>query len=86
MTVTEIHPDGDQDGRQGAGFVTVLVLFIAVQLSGAYIMMGIMQEKGATIVEPLPPGMAGGVVAHVVIASGVRAGRSPCPPGYAGPR
>ena len=53
LSVTELDPDTDRDTRVITGFVTVLILFVAIQMSGAYIMMGIMEEKGTRIVELL---------------------------------
>ena len=53
LTVTELNPDGDRGSRETSAFVTVLILFIGLQLTGAFIMMGVMEEKGTKIVELL---------------------------------
>ena len=53
LAVTELDPDSDRDVRQASSFITVLLLFVAVQISGGFIMMGIMEEKGTKIVELL---------------------------------
>ncbi len=52
LDVIELDTTGD-GVDQGTGFIVVLVLFLAVQMAGAYIMMGIMEEKGTRIVEIL---------------------------------
>ncbi len=53
LVVTELNPDTDRGSRETSAFVTVLILFIGLQLTGAFIMMGVMEEKGTRIVELL---------------------------------
>jgi len=54
LAVQVLEPDSDdRETSQGAGFVTVVVVFLSIQFTSAYIMMGILQEKGSKIVELL---------------------------------
>lgn len=51
LGVTELEADPDRDNREGVAVATVVLLFIAVQISGAYIMLGVFEEKSSKVVE-----------------------------------
>lgn len=51
IEVVELDPDRGSDGREGLAFVTVIMLFISIQVAGAYILMGVFEEKSTKVVE-----------------------------------
>ncbi len=51
LAVVELEADPDADRREGMAFATVILLFVAVQLSGAYILFGVFEEKSSKVVE-----------------------------------
>lgn len=51
LTVTELDPDPEADERESLAFVSVILLFVAIQLAGAYILMGVFEEKSTKVVE-----------------------------------
>ncbi|MEM9133939.1 MAG: ABC transporter permease [Actinomycetota bacterium] len=51
LSVTELEADPERDNREGVAVATVVLLFIAVQISGAYIMLGVFEEKSSKVVE-----------------------------------
>ncbi|MCB0992776.1 MAG: ABC transporter permease [Acidimicrobiales bacterium] len=51
IEVVELDPDPGSDGREGLAFVTVIMLFISIQVAGAYILMGVFEEKSTKVVE-----------------------------------
>lgn len=50
LTVTEVAAD-DREARGTLAFAIVVMLFLAIQVSGAYIMMGTIEEKSTKVVE-----------------------------------
>ncbi len=53
LTMTELDVDPDRDARQGIAAVSVIVLFVTVQMTGAFIMMSVLEEKSSKVVELL---------------------------------
>ena len=51
LAVRELEPDDDREARDGIAFVSVIILFISVQIAGAYILMGVLEEKTSKVVE-----------------------------------
>lgn len=51
IAVTELDPDPDSDARERVAFASVILMFIAIQVAGAYIMMGVFEEKSTKVVE-----------------------------------
>jgi ABC-2 type transport system permease protein len=51
LVVEELNPDPDSDSREGVAFFIVIMMFVAIQLSGAYIMLGVFEEKSSKVVE-----------------------------------
>lgn len=51
LTVEELDPDPDGDARSAVAFASVVLLFLAIQIAGAYIMMGVFEEKSSKVVE-----------------------------------
>ncbi len=51
LDVRELEPDDDREDRDAIAFITVVLLFISVQIAGAYILMGILEEKTTKVVE-----------------------------------
>ncbi len=51
LSVVELAPDPDADERESLAFVSVILLFVAIQLAGAYILMGVFEEKSTKVVE-----------------------------------
>lgn len=51
LSVIELDPDPDADERESLAFVSVILLFVAIQLAGAYILMGVFEEKSTKVVE-----------------------------------
>lgn len=51
LGVTELDADPERDSREGVAVATVVLLFVAVQISGAYIMLGVFEEKSSKVVE-----------------------------------
>ena len=51
LAVVELEPDPDGDEREAVAFFSVILLFIAIQVAGAYILMGVFEEKSTKVVE-----------------------------------
>lgn len=51
LQLTELDPDPDRAVRENVAFVSVVLLFISVQVAGAYILMGVFEEKSTKVVE-----------------------------------
>lgn len=51
LSVVELDPDPEADERQALAFVSVILLFVGIQLAGAYILMGVFEEKSTKVVE-----------------------------------
>jgi ABC-2 type transport system permease protein len=51
LTVEELQPDPDAGAKQAVAFASVILLFISIQIAGAYIMMGVFEEKSTKVVE-----------------------------------
>ncbi len=51
LTVVELEPDPEGDEREAVAFFSVILLFIAIQVAGAYILMGVFEEKSTKVVE-----------------------------------
>ncbi len=51
LTVQELEPDDDRETKDRIAFVSVVLLFLAIQVAGAYIMMGVLEEKSNKVVE-----------------------------------
>lgn len=51
LEVRELEPDDEREARSGIAFASVIILFISVQIAGAYILMGVLEEKTTKIVE-----------------------------------
>lgn len=51
LEVRELDPDDEREARDGIAFVSVIILFISVQIAGAYILMGVLEEKTSKVVE-----------------------------------
>lgn len=51
LTLRELEPDDERDAKDGIAAVSVILLFMSIQLAGAYIMMGVLEEKTNKVVE-----------------------------------
>jgi ABC-2 type transport system permease protein len=51
VEVVEIDPDPESGARERVAFATVVLMFVAIQVTGGYIMMGIFEEKSTRVVE-----------------------------------
>lgn len=51
IEVVELDPDPEADAREGVAFASVILMFIAIQVAGSYIMLGIFEEKSTKVVE-----------------------------------
>lgn len=51
LSVVELDPDPEADEREALAFVSVILLFVGIQLAGAYILMGVFEEKSTKVVE-----------------------------------
>ncbi len=51
LSIVELDPDPEADERETLAFVSVILLFIGIQLAGAYILMGVFEEKSTKVVE-----------------------------------
>ena len=51
LSVVELDPNPDGDEREAVAFFSVILLFIAIQVAGAYILMGVFEEKSTKVVE-----------------------------------
>ncbi|MEM9561907.1 MAG: ABC transporter permease [Actinomycetota bacterium] len=51
VEVVELDPDPDADAREAVAFASVILMFIAIQVAGSYIMLGIFEEKTTKVVE-----------------------------------
>ena len=51
LDVTELEPDPDGDAKSAVAFASVILLFIAIQIAGSYIMLGVFEEKSTKVVE-----------------------------------
>ena len=51
LQVRELDPDDEREARDGIAFVSVVILFLSVQIAGAYILMGVLEEKTSKVVE-----------------------------------
>ncbi len=47
----ELDVDADREAKEGVAFFSVVLLFLATQVTGAYIMMGVLEEKSTKVVE-----------------------------------
>ncbi len=72
ITIEELDPDPDADARERVAFASVILMFIAIQVAGAYIMMGVFEEKSTKVVELVLSSMpARYLLAGKIIAIGV---------------
>lgn len=51
LEVVEIDTDPDADAREAIAFATVILMFVSIQITGGYIMLGIFEEKTTRVVE-----------------------------------
>lgn len=51
IEIVELEPDPESDDAEGLAFVTVILLFVSIQVAGAYILMGVFEEKSTKVVE-----------------------------------
>lgn len=51
LSIEELNPDPDSGPRRAVAGASVVLMFIAVQVAGAYIMMGVFEEKSSKVVE-----------------------------------
>ncbi|MFN3215309.1 MAG: ABC transporter permease [Acidimicrobiales bacterium] len=51
LRIVELDADPDRDDAEGVAFISVILLFVAIQIAGAYIMMGVFEEKSTKVVE-----------------------------------
>jgi len=51
LQVRELEPDDEREARDGIAFISVVILFLSVQIAGAYILMGVLEEKTSKVVE-----------------------------------
>ncbi|MEL6982195.1 MAG: ABC transporter permease, partial [Actinomycetota bacterium] len=51
LSVVELAPDPEAGEREALAFVSVILLFVGIQLAGAYILMGVFEEKSTKVVE-----------------------------------
>ena len=51
LEIVELEPQDDSEARQAVAFFSVILLFIAIQVAGAFIMMGVFEEKSTKVVE-----------------------------------
>lgn len=51
LQVVELDPDPGGEDSEAVTFASVVLLFIAIQVAGAYILMGVFEEKSTKVVE-----------------------------------
>lgn len=51
LEIVELDADPDADAKEAVAFISVVLLFISIQVAGAYIMMGVFEEKSTKVVE-----------------------------------
>ncbi len=51
LEIIELEADPDSDAKEAVAFMSVILLFISIQVAGAYIMMGVFEEKSTKVVE-----------------------------------
>ncbi len=51
IEIEELDADPDQEVRERVAFMSVILMFIAIQATGAYIMMAVFEEKSTKVVE-----------------------------------
>ncbi len=51
LAIVELEPQDDREARNAVAFASVILLFISIQVAGAYIMMGVFEEKSTRVVE-----------------------------------
>ena len=51
LEVIELDGDPDAEAREAIAFVSVVLMFVAIQVTGGYIMLGIFEEKTTKVVE-----------------------------------
>ncbi len=51
LEVVELEEQDDREAREAVAFFSVILLFISIQVAGAYIMMGVFEEKSTKVVE-----------------------------------
>ena len=51
LELVELNQDPEADARQAVALAAVVLMFIAIQLAGGYIMLGVFEEKTTKVVE-----------------------------------
>ncbi len=51
LEIVELEADPESEAKEAVAFLTVVLLFISIQVAGAYIMMGVFEEKSTKVVE-----------------------------------
>lgn len=51
LTLEELSPDPESGARRAVAAASVVLMFLAVQVAGAYIMMGVFEEKSSKVIE-----------------------------------
>jgi ABC-2 type transport system permease protein len=51
LEIVELDADPDSGAKQVVAFASVILLFVSIQIAGAYIMMGVFEEKSTKVVE-----------------------------------
>ncbi len=51
LAIVELEPDPESGAKEAVAFMSVILLFISIQVAGAYIMMGVFEEKTTKVVE-----------------------------------
>lgn len=51
LEIVELEADPESEAKEAVAFLTVVFLFISIQVAGAYIMMGVFEEKSTKVVE-----------------------------------
>lgn len=51
LETRELEPDDEREARDGIAFASIIILFLSVQIAGAYILMGVLEEKTSKVVE-----------------------------------
>ena len=51
IEVVELEPDPESEAREAVAFASVILMFVAIQVAGSYIMLGVFEEKSTKVVE-----------------------------------
>lgn len=51
LEIVELEADPDSGAKEAVAFASVILLFVSIQIAGAYIMMGVFEEKSTKVVE-----------------------------------